>query len=158
MSEVVVIVRVRGRTHVKPDIEDTLKYLGLTRKNHATIINVNKSEKGMVNKINDYVTWGEITEKTTEELLKSRGRLSGGKPVDDSYVKDNSSFEGISQFAKALAKGEAKLKDIEGLKRVFRLNPPVKGFERGGIKAPFTKGGVLGYRGEKINELILRMI
>ncbi|MFT4312777.1 MAG: uL30 family ribosomal protein [Candidatus Woesearchaeota archaeon] len=40
----------------------------------------------------------------------------------------------------------------------YRLSPPVKGFERKGIKVPFTKGGALGQRGDKINDLIKRMI
>lgn len=43
-------------------------------------------------------------------------------------------------------------------KKFFRLHPPRKGFERKGIKKPFTVGGALGYRGEKINELIKRMV
>jgi large subunit ribosomal protein L30 len=37
----------------------------------------------------------------------------------------------------------------------FRLNPPRKGY--GGIKLPFPKGA-LGNRGEKINDLIKRML
>ena len=41
---------------------------------------------------------------------------------------------------------------------VFHLSPPRKGFERNGIKQPFTKKGALGYRKEKINDLIQRMI
>ena len=47
--------------------------------------------------------------------------------------------------------------DKEG-KGFFRLHPPRKGFERKGIKRPFTVGGALGYRGKKINELIKRML
>ncbi|MBD3354645.1 50S ribosomal protein L30 [Candidatus Woesearchaeota archaeon] len=42
--------------------------------------------------------------------------------------------------------------------KIFRLHPPRKGFERKGIKLPFKVGGALGYRGEKINELIKKMI
>ncbi|MEM2121572.1 MAG: uL30 family ribosomal protein [Candidatus Woesearchaeota archaeon] len=41
---------------------------------------------------------------------------------------------------------------------IFRLNPPRKGFERKGIKKPFNLGGAYGYRAEKINDLIRRMI
>ncbi len=41
---------------------------------------------------------------------------------------------------------------------LFRLAPPRGGFERKGIKTPFTKGGVLGYRGDKINLLIQKML
>ena len=43
-------------------------------------------------------------------------------------------------------------------KKFFRLHPPRKGFERKGIKIPFKLGGALGYRGEKINDLIKRML
>jgi large subunit ribosomal protein L30 len=48
--------------------------------------------------------------------------------------------------------------DPKKTKGFFRLQPPRKGFERKGIKTPFSKGGALGYRGEKINDLIKRMI
>ncbi len=50
-------------------------------------------------------------------------------------------------------------KDTEGkLKKVFRLSPPVGGFEKKGIKKPFTTGGVLGNRREMITELIKKML
>jgi large subunit ribosomal protein L30 len=40
----------------------------------------------------------------------------------------------------------------------FHLHPPRGGFERGGIKTPFTLKGALGYRKEKINILIKKML
>jgi large subunit ribosomal protein L30 len=40
---------------------------------------------------------------------------------------------------------------------VFRLHPPSKGF-KGKIKRGYGSGGELGYRGEKINELLRRML
>ncbi|MCF7866540.1 uL30 family ribosomal protein [Candidatus Woesearchaeota archaeon] len=43
-------------------------------------------------------------------------------------------------------------------KKYYALHPPRGGFERKGIKQPFNKGGVLGYRKEKINELIKKML
>ncbi|HLF54550.1 MAG TPA: uL30 family ribosomal protein [Candidatus Nanoarchaeia archaeon] len=45
-----------------------------------------------------------------------------------------------------------------GCKKAFRLNPPRKGFGRKGIKISFKMAGALGDRGEKINDLILRMV
>ena len=33
-----------------------------------------------------------------------------------------------------------------------------KGYGRKGIKTPFSKGGALGYRGDKINDMIQRMM
>lgn len=43
-------------------------------------------------------------------------------------------------------------------KKFYTLHPPRGGFERKGIKLPFTLGGVLGNRKEKINDLIKRML
>ena len=38
----------------------------------------------------------------------------------------------------------------------LRMHPPRKGYE--GILRSLSNGGALGYRGEKVNELIKRMI
>lgn len=43
-------------------------------------------------------------------------------------------------------------------KKFFSLHPPRGGFERKGIKKPFNLKGALGYRGDKINVLIKKMI
>jgi len=40
----------------------------------------------------------------------------------------------------------------------FHLQPPRGGFERKGIKTPYSMKGALGYRKEKINLLIKKMI
>ena len=50
---------------------------------------------------------------------------------------------------------KTKLKTV-GIKPIFRLHPPRKGYE--GIKRPFTMKGALGNRGDKINNLLERMI
>ena len=48
---------------------------------------------------------------------------------------------------------------IDGkVQNYFHLHPPRGGFERGGIKTPFAMKGALGYRKEKINALIKKMI
>ncbi len=40
----------------------------------------------------------------------------------------------------------------------FALQPPLKGYGRKGVKMPFSQGGALGFRGAKINDLLLRMV
>lgn len=42
--------------------------------------------------------------------------------------------------------------------KFYRLNSPKKGYGRKGVKVAFKIGGALGYRGEKINDLITRMM
>ena len=51
------------------------------------------------------------------------------------------------------------LEEKRGKKKGFyALQPPRGGFERRGVKQPFTKKGALGYRGAKMNDLIKKMI
>ena len=44
------------------------------------------------------------------------------------------------------------------LQNYFHLSPPRGGFERRGIKYAYAQKGALGYRAEKINDLIKKMI
>lgn len=57
---------------------------------------------------------------------------------------------------------EETLKEMESKRQKvnnhFTLQPPRGGFERKGIKTPFASKGALGYRGEKINDLLKKMI
>jgi len=138
------VIQIRGLIGSRKPVRDTFKMLRLDRKNHLILINENKDLMGMVNRIRDYVTWGSISNNVLKELIAKRGRLSGNKRVSD---KD------VDKFTKAILSG----KWPSELKRVFRLSPPSKGFERLGIKFPYPRGA-LGPRGDKINELILRMI
>ncbi len=150
------VIRVRGRTGVRWDIADTLKMLNLTRINHCVLIPDTPAYRGMLQKVKDYVTWGEIDEETLAKLIRSRGRLYGDEPITDEYVKKSMGFETIEGLAKAIVEGKVLYKDIPNVKPVFRLHPPLKGWEK--TKRHFTEGGALGYRGEKINDLILRML
>ncbi|RLI92192.1 MAG: 50S ribosomal protein L30 [Candidatus Altiarchaeales archaeon] len=154
----IAIVRVRGRVHVGKDIEDTLRFLNLTRINHCVVVDNRKEYMGMIKKVNDYVTWGEICPDTLEKLLENRGRLNGNKPLTEEHLKKNTKYKSIEKFVDDFMKFKAELKDIPGLKPIFRLAPPRKGYDRGGIKHPYSVGGALGYRGERINELLERMI
>ncbi|MCS7131104.1 MAG: 50S ribosomal protein L30 [Hadesarchaea archaeon] len=150
------VIRVRGGVRAREDVRSTLRMLGLTRVNHCVVIDEDPSLKGMLQKAKDYITWGEIGRDTLEDLLRKRGRLEGGKRLTDEYIKSNTRFQSIHEFVDAFYRGEVKLSDIPGLKKVFRLHPPKKGYEA--TKRPFKTGGSLGYRGVEINELVSRMI
>jgi large subunit ribosomal protein L30 len=160
MSEngaVILAIRLRGQVSVRPQIEDTLKKLRLGRLHQARVIKLTPSLQGMITKSKDYITWGEIDADTAYKILAKRGRLSGNRRLTNSYVKKNSSHSSIKALAKGLAAGTASVNDVEGLKPVFRLTPPKKGF-RGKRNLGVGMGGVNGYRGAGINELAQRMI
>lgn len=147
-------IRVRGTTGVKGEIADTMKMLKLNRINHAVILQENPSYSGMLQKAKDYITWGEIEEDTLAKVISKRGRLPGGDKVTEEYLKENTSYKSIEDVAKAVSGGE-RLEDL-GIKPVFRLHPPRKGYKN--VKNAYNEDGTLGYRGEEIETLIKKML
>jgi len=148
-------IRVRGRTGIKKDISDTMDMLKLTRINHAVLIRETPSYQGMLQKAKDYITWGEVDEDTVSKLLSKRGKIAGNVKLTEDYLKENTDFSSVDELSMALLDSGAKLEDI-GVKPVFRLHPPRKGYED--IKKTFRESGSLGYRGDKIGDLIKKMI
>ena len=153
-----IVVRVRSNVNVERSIRETMDYLNLTKVNHAVIIPENDQYHGMLQKAKDYITWGEATEATVEKMLAERGRMSGDSPLTDDVVKESTDFKNIQEFAKSVTSGDSTVKDVPGLKRVFRLHPPRGPKGWGGIKRSFVIGGALGARGDAINNLVERMI
>lgn len=150
------VVRVRGRVNVRGEVRDTLRFLRLHRANHCVLVPKNSTVDGMLRRARDYVTWGEVEPSVAGRLLAGRAQLTEGKPLDDAYVKEHTSFPTVDALTKAIATGRTTVSDVPGLKPVFRLHPPLGGYE--GTKHGFAEGGALGYRGKDINALILRMV
>lgn len=148
-------IRVRGEVGVKRDIADTMKMLRLNRINHAVLIDENPSYHGMLLKAKDYITWGQIDQETLNQLLQKRGRIVGNKKITEDYLQENTEYSTLEDIAGAVLRSEIKLEDIN-IKPVFRLHPPKKGYEH--TKTSFREGGSLGYREEKINDLVKKMI
>ncbi|MCK4366885.1 MAG: 50S ribosomal protein L30 [Thermoplasmata archaeon] len=149
------VIRVRGTVGITRDIADTLRFLRLNKSNHCVVIPKNPQYEGMLQKAKDYITWGEIQPETLAKMLVTRGSVAGQK-ITDTYVKKNSKYKSVIAFAKAVAKGDETMGSLSGLSPVVRLHPPHRGFE--GVKKPYTLGGSLGYRGEKINDLLTKML
>jgi large subunit ribosomal protein L30 len=156
MNVAYAIVRVRGHSKIKGDIEDTMKLMHLNRPNHCVVLPENETVRGMLYKTKDYVTWGEVDETTLAKMIKARARMEGDAPVDDESVKAVTKYTSIIALARAVDKGEVALTSLDGIKPLFRLSPPRKGYE--GNKRSYQNGGALGYRGKDINKLIERML
>ncbi|MDD5332032.1 MAG: 50S ribosomal protein L30 [Candidatus Nanoarchaeia archaeon] len=157
MNKRIAIIRIRSGLKAKEQVEDTMKMLRLYKVNTCVVVPNTPNMVGMIEKIKDYVTWGEIDDKTMKQLLVKRGKLPGNKPITEEYIKEKTKMSS-DDFVKAFMDFKKELKEIAGIKTFFRLNPPAKGFDRNGIKKTFVQGGVLGYRKDQINELLMRMI
>jgi len=150
------VIRIRGHVNVHPKIKKTLSLLNLTRANHCVLVPENKNMKGMLQVAKDYITWGEATDETIANLLEKRGKLPGDEPLTEDVLQNVSSYKTFKALAKDLSKDKITLSEIPDIKPVFRLHPPVKGFE--GVKRSFTKNGALGYRADNINAIVNRML
>ncbi len=143
------VIRVKGGFKIRQVFKDTLSMLRLNKKHHCVLLEDTPVNVGMIKKVREWVTWGEINADTLKELLKKRARLPGNKRL-------NISDKELDNLVSKLINGKTTLIN-EGIKPVLRLTPPKKGWEHGTIKLPYPRGA-LGPRGEDINKLILRMI
>lgn len=143
------IIRIRGNVNLKPNVKKSLENLRLFRKNHLVLLPETEENRKLLRTVEDYVTYGEINNQTLLKLIEKRGRISGNRKISELNLT-------AENVVAEVEKGK-KLKEI-GLKPVFRLNSPSKGFEREGIRKHFNVGGALGYRKEDINQLVLRMM
>lgn len=66
------VILIRGTIGANQDIKDTLKMLNLHKKNNCAILENNPVNSGMLKKVKDYTTFGEITKETEEALTKRK--------------------------------------------------------------------------------------
>lgn len=149
-------VRVRGTVRASREVRETLQMLHLTRNNYAVLIDDRPSFLGMLKTAQNHATWGEISKETVNALIKAKGRFVGNKKLTDEYAQ-SAGFKSLDELAEAVFNCSIEYWRLKNVQPVFKLHPPTKGF-KGKIKRSFTVGGELGYRGEKIGELVERMI
>lgn len=142
------VIRVRGGIHARHDILQTLANLHLTRPNHATVLPEAANMRGMLTKVQGYVTWGEAEPETVERLLAERGVNEAGAKLG--AAKDRLDLPAVAKTV--VAQG---MLAVPGVRPLFRLKAPKGGWRS--TKKPFALGGALGYRGRAINELARRM-
>ena len=148
------VIRVRGSVNVWKKFKDTMKMLRLKAVNNCVVVPDNSSYRGMIMKVKDYVTFGEIDLETFIAMMKKRGRTEGDKRLDEKTIAATG-FKTVEELTKAIFDGKVSITRVPSLKPVFRLTPPSKGFKS--TKTQYPKGD-LGYRGKDINKLIKRMI
>ncbi|MEM5828413.1 MAG: 50S ribosomal protein L30 [Candidatus Aenigmatarchaeota archaeon] len=149
------VIRMRSGIKASKEIKDTLLLLNLRYINSCVLVENTPSILGMLKKVKNYVSYGEIDKETLVLLLKKRLKKIGDKKVEIEDLKKYgiNSFE---ELAELLYEGKKKLKDFSEFKRVFRLHPPKGGLKKS-KKLEYPEG-ILGYIGKEINNLLRRMI
>jgi LSU ribosomal protein L30P len=115
-----------------------------------------ESLKGMLIKVEPFITWGEISEDGLNALL-NRLETCKGEKITEEYIKTKLSMD-LNTFKTKLLSGELALNKLDNIfKLPIRLHPPSGGF-KGKVNAPYKAKGEFGYRGLEINNLIKRMV
>lgn len=140
----IAMVRVHGRVRMDKKMADTLCMLHLYNKNHATVVDDTPQNKGMIHKVRDQITFGNISNSFFNELMEKKGIVYDGPESDP---------KGKISYARRYI--EANGKKYE---KFIPLHPPRKGYGRKGIKKPFNRSGALGDRKKEIEELLKRMM
>src|SRR3989344_1405926 len=92
-------IRLRGSIKVGKALLDTMRILKLDRVNTLSIVDDSPSVKGMIKKIDNYITWGEISEDVMKKLGGKKGvRLhpprGGMKSIKKKYPKGDLGYRG----------------------------------------------------------------
>ena len=135
-------IRIRGMVGVNRDVEETLFRLRL-RKKYACVVlpNPTKEQLGMVASSRNFIAYGEIDKQTFVKLLVARGKST----------EKSKKFDPEKAAEKLI---EGKTYEELSIKPFFSMHPPRKGIQS---KIHYPKG-VLGNHGNKINELLERML
>ncbi len=109
--------------------------------------------------IRNFIRARKDAEDTLQLLLLLKKHACVIVPKRPSYVGMLKKVSSYVTWGEIDKETEALLIEKRGKnKKFFSLSPPRGGFERNGIKKPFNMGGALGYRGNKMNDLLKKMI
>jgi large subunit ribosomal protein L30 len=151
------VVNLHGLINTPRGTRETLIQLGIGKRFSAAVVGDDPVSKGSVHLCKDYVAWAPLDEELLTALLKSRGKVSNSKVLDDEALK-GMGFKTHADLAQAIIKGEVtdRLSSVKGLKPFFGLSPPRGGFKRSS-RRQFREGGILG-ENPQLAEIVRRMI
>lgn len=71
----IAVIRIRGQVGLNKNIIETFSRLRLRRKYVCVVLdNPNDAQKGMVEKLKNFVSFGEISKDTYKKLVDARGK------------------------------------------------------------------------------------
>lgn len=138
----IIVIRITGQINLPEGVKEALHRLKIRKKYSAVLVKSTKENMQLMKKLRNFVAYGTISAESLSELLAKRGKpLKVGQKLDSEKI-----ISGI----------EKKPLEDFGLKPFFRLHSPRRGID---AKKHFgVNKGVLGDNGEKINDLVRRML
>lgn len=155
MSQLLLVVAIRGMVNIPAPTKRTLQQLHLSSRYRATLIPADPVHRGMLERVKDHVAWSSVDAPLVEALLAKRGQVSRTRKL----AKDELSklgFKSLKTLAAALTKGKADYAKFRALIPSFPLAPPRGGFKRS-TKRMYRDGGLLGENPE-LPKIVERMM
>jgi ribosomal protein L30/L7E len=76
----IAVIRIKGQVNVRKDVIETLNRMNLKKKYSCIILEKPKAEElGMLEKVNNFVAYGEIDKETYKKLIEAREKFSKSK-------------------------------------------------------------------------------
>ncbi|XP_046581532.1 60S ribosomal protein L7-like [Haliotis rubra] len=157
------VIRIRGINGVHPRPRKIMQLLRLRQINNGTFVRLNKATLQMLKVIEPYITWGPTNLKSVRELIYKRGygKVNGRKiPLTDNAVIEKAlgkyNIICMEDLIHEILTVGPNFKMAANFLWPFKLNTPNGGWRR--KYNHFNDGGDCGYRDDKINALLRRMI
>ncbi|KAL8575960.1 hypothetical protein ACOMHN_051978 [Nucella lapillus] len=157
------ILRVRGINGVHPRPRKVLQLFRLRQINNGVFVKLNKATLQMLKIVEPYITWGVPSLKTVRELVYKRGYAKVDRqrlPLTDNNIVEKQLGDKdilcMEDLIHELFTVGPHFKAAANFLWPVKLNTPTGGWRRKYIH--FNEGGDFGFRDEKINELLQRMI
>ncbi|MEM4271676.1 MAG: hypothetical protein QXD13_01130 [Candidatus Pacearchaeota archaeon] len=138
----IIAIRISGLVEMPSEANEALFRMRLRKKYSAVLLKESPETTKLLQSVRNFVAFGKIDAKTLEDLIFKRGKSLENKKIKIDAKRIAEMIEKDGNLEKA------------GLKPYFRLHPPRRGIKS---KLHFPKG-VLGDNGEKINDLVRRML
>jgi len=160
----VIIIRISGNwDRIANDIKTLLLKLKMKRLYSALILKYDKQTFKLINLIEAYITWGYINKTSISDLIYKRATYYGNDkhlvPLDNNIVENNLgqlNLVCIEDIVHELATCGKRFKEVVNFLGFFLLSPTDEVKKK--IHLKVEKGGAQGFRGDKINELLKKMI
>jgi len=94
-------IRIRGKVGIAKDVEDTLKILRLTKVNSMSILEEEPEIKGMLRKVQGFITWGELSDDLQniygkKTVVKLKPPQKGFKSIRMMWPKGDLGYRGAA--------------------------------------------------------------
>jgi len=157
------VMRIRGINGVHPQPRKVMQLFRLRQINNGVFVKLNKATLNMLRIAEPYIAWGVPNLKSVRELVYKRGY---GK-VDKQRIPltDNAIIEKVLGDKDVLCMEDLiheiftvgnNFKSASNFLWPFKLNTPRGGWRR--KYNHYNDGGDFGFRGDKINALLRKMI